>query len=150
MDPSSFDQYFDKLQVTRSQSAAEMTVKILETLADDTVEAKELDETYEAIKTFGDEKSINKEVKAYRLKGKKQEDTFLEMIIQILSGMEKYLIEKEYDALTKLSDPATVKYMRVKIHNCESNKKDFVLVTENSEKSEFKVHMKNLYESHGN
>lgn len=149
MDVSSFDQYFEALKFTKTQNMAETIVKVLDTLVDDTVGAGELDETCEAIKNFGDEKSMNQEKKAYRFKGKKEEDAFMDMFLQILTTIEKFLADKGIDSISKASDPATVKYMRVRFYQRDSNKKDFVLMVENPEKNEFKVHLKNLYETHG-
>lgn len=148
MDMRSFDQYFERVQLTPAQNISEMIVELIEILEDETAEAEELDRLQKMIKAYGDEKSSNEDLEAVRFKGDKEEEMFLEMLGQTLFHMQGYLIEKGFDSIEKVNDTSTVKYLKIRINN--GDKKDMVMVVEQPEKMEFKVYLKNFYETHGN
>ena len=125
-----------------------MMAKVIHTVHDEAADAEQLDEVLNFIKTFGDEKNVNEDLAAYRFKGKKQEDLFLNMFGQMIMTMQKFLADKGMETIDKLLDSSNLKYLKMRITR-ESHIRDMIFMVEYPDKAEYKVYMKNLYETHG-
>lgn len=121
---------------------------VINTLEDDTTDATDLDNVHEIIKTHGDPKKLNEEIEVCRFKGKNEENQFVELMEQLMINAVNYFVEKGIDSMAKATDPSSIKYYKFRVWN-ESNRKDLIIMLENQEKNQFKLLVKNLYESHG-
>ena len=148
MDSGSFDKYFEMKTPPMFENIGETLLHVMETLEDDRAEAQDLDIIHDFVTMFGNEKIVSQEFESCRFKSKTGERDFLTLIDEILPAAQTYITGKGLNTLGAAANLSSLKYYKFRVWE-EANKKDFVLLVEDVDRSEFKIHMKNLYETHG-
>lgn len=148
MDQGSFEKFFEMKSTGKFSNAGETLLQVIETLTDDTAEAKDLDNAHEFIGFYGNERTVNHEFENCRFKGRDSESSFLGLLEEVMRGSEQFLKDKGMITMAAAADIENLKYFKFHVWD-EKAKKNFAFIFEDVEKAEFKVHLKNFFETHG-
>lgn len=147
IDTPTFIKFFEKSYVNQAENKSETIMDIIESIKEEK-DAEERMKVRNVIQKYTTSEIMDAEVTAYRFKDKESETTFLEVLEDCLRTLEKFIVEKGIDSISKAADSQIVKYFKLRIMN-EGKKKNISLMVENPELSSFKVYLKNLYETYG-